>query len=734
MARFFYLAFMIISIFSFNIKATDEIPKNLVRVHLDSFIKNQKTYLALNFTNAEGWHTYWKNPGDAGLAIKVQLFNKKTNKEIKLNELEWPIPGKFRETGDQIGFGYKDNYTLFYEFNKAEMTKLRNASFEVRMSWLICKHVCVPGQMVIPGEVNNHLFTSSVSSDSGTANVDILNLKMDALPKIAALPTYLKLSLIRGREDKTLEFRAVIDQNFDKKNVFDNNLILTYPSSPFDFTHEEFYQSANQFMAVTPISWDGEYSSPPVDLPVDGKFKKPYVIKALFYDPIIKKTYVIEKEFKEFQNIYEMIPNQFKKLEYQKKEVVPKTTPVTESEKKREDSSLFYYMILGFIGGLILNIMPCVLPVISLKLFELIKYRQESRKSILRHNIFYTFGILFTFLLLALTIVALKSFGTEVGWGFQLQSPRFILMMMTTLFIFALNLFGLFEFRTPGGKFLGNVKTDSPFVGDFLSGILATILSTPCSAPFLGTALTFAFTSPIIYIITVFFSIGIGLAFPFIITGFFPRLIHIFPKPGMWMITFKKIMGFTLILTIVWLMDVYVILTEGSSNLHLVLILLTLILFAFLIFKEKRNRAIVFVISLGLFVHLMANMNKENSRSTQTSIASQKINWEPWSPEKMIEAREKKQLLFIDFTAKWCFTCKVNERLVLDTDDFHQLAKEYQIRLMIADWTKRDEIIGKFLMNQGLVGVPAYFIQKADGTLISLGETITLKKIESHLK
>ena len=401
-------------------------------------------------------------------------------------------------------------------------------------------------------------------------------------------------------------------------------------------------------------------------------------------------------------------------------------------------TTLFYYLALAFIGGLILNIMPCVLPVISLKLFGLVKYRNESKRRILEHNLFYTLGILSTFIIFACVILAFKSIGTQVGWGFQLQSPNFIAVMVIVLFIFALNMFGLFEFGTPGGKTLGNIQTQDDFVGDFLSGVLATILSTPCSAPFLGSALTFAFTSSTSSIFLIFIMIGIGLASPFILTGFFPSLVTFLPRPGNWMNTVKKFLGLTLILTILWLLDVYNALVDGSSHL---MKLSTALVFIFagiaILKKEKWISAVSFLIALFLFVNL-STTTVISSKDEQTALIRDKkahgLNWEAWSFEKMKEHKENQQVVFIDFTAKWCFTCKINERLVLDTDEFKQFVTETNIKLLIGDWTKRDEVIGSFLRENHLVGVPAYFIQKKDGSLVSLGETVTITRIKENLK
>jgi thiol:disulfide interchange protein DsbD len=303
--------------------------------------------------------------------------------------------------------------------------------------------------------------------------------------------------------------------------------------------------------------------------------------------------------------------------------------------------------------------------------------------------------------------------------------------------VFALNLFGMFEFATPGGRSLGNIQTEEGFVGDFFSGILATILSTPCSAPFLGTALTFAFTSSNFSIFLIFIAIGLGLAFPFILTGFFPSLVSFLPRPGNWMNNLKKVLGLTLILTMIWLLDVYNALVDGSSHLIKLGTALVFIFAGFSILKkEKWIGSISFLIALMLFLNL-STTTAITSKDDQTALIRDKkangLNWESWSTQKMQEYQENKQTVFIDFTAKWCFTCKINEKLVLDTEDFKQLVNDNNIKLLIGDWTKRDELIGSFLRQNGLVGVPAYFIIKKDGTLINLGETISIDRIKKYL-
>jgi thiol:disulfide interchange protein DsbD len=556
------------------------------------------------------------------------------------------------------------------------------------------------------------------------------------LPKSSPVPDYLTFKLIRGQKEKSLIITYMVNKSTDVSFLNEANLIYPFPSNPFDFEHENLVVKDLALTGIVEINWDGEYSTPPEALPSTGTFIKPHKIKFLFNDPVQRKMIVIEQTFKTFD-----LKHSDATINTVRPEVLQTISikALSPNETAANTNSLFYYLILAFIGGLILNIMPCVLPIISLKLFGLIKYQNESRQKILRHNFFYTLGILSTFMVLASFVLIAKSIGTTVGWGFQLQSPNFIAIMIIVLFIFSLNMFGLFEFSTPGGKELGNIKTADGFSGDFLSGVLATILSTPCSAPFLGTALTFAFTSSAASIFLVFIMIGLGLAFPFILTAIFPSLVAFLPRPGKWMNTIKKLLGLTLFFTIIWLFDVYNALVDGSAHLPKLATALLFIFAGIWIYKKKDKwmGTISFFIALGLFVNL-ASTTIITSNDEQTALIRDKkslgLNWEPWSFDKMKEHHTNGELVFIDFTAKWCFTCKINEKIVLDTDAFKSFVADNNIKLLIGDWTKRDELIGSFLRQNGLVGVPAYFIQKRDGSLVNLGETVSIEKIKKYLK
>ncbi len=731
LSSFIYI-FLIISA-----RANTPDPQTLTDVHASIFKEQDKKYLAFTFENAKGWHTYWRNPGDAGLPITIEIFDGETKLELK--PLTHPIPKRYIEEGDILAYGYEGTYSFFYEWDES----LNNKTLAFKGKWLICEKVCIPGSKAFnfttDGNPSTQFYKSTVKVSEST-----LKIHFNSLPKTIEAPANLDIVLAKGESNNTLVLYYNISAN--AAPILNMNLLTPFPTKLMTFKHEKMFQDkkGNIFGKMN-IDWDGEFEEPEVKLPENGVFSSPLSFKFLFANPNDQTISIIEKEISSFniapaqiESFYKiLIPvnNQQKKEEEHNIEV----NPIQSSEGSQ---SLFYFILMGLIGGFILNFMPCVLPVISLKLFGLIQHQNSSRAKILKHNLFYTLGVLLTFFALAGIVLILKSTGKSVGWGFQLQSPYFVSAMIVVLFLMALNLFGLFEFITPGGKTLGNVNIRDGFLGDVFSGVLATILSTPCSAPFLGAALTFAFTSSNFTIFSIFMAIGIGLALPFILTGIFPSLIKMLPKPGMWMEHMKKWLGLTLLLTIVWLHDVFTSLIDFNLPVMILHTALITLFFAIYFHKKIAKRKILipvmYLFPLFFFIYLsQVQMTSATGTSGQSMLLREKntgpLQWEKWSEEKMKDLKTNGDLVFIDFTAKWCFTCKVNERVVINTSSFKNLVEENNIKLLLGDWTKHDPKISSFLKKNGLVGVPAYFIQKRDGTLINLGETISISEIKKNL-
>lgn len=726
-----------LSIFA-NSTGDNEIPKDLMKIGLTPFSHEGKKYIAAHFKNYPHWHTYWTNPGDAGLPIEADFTINGEKKNVDI--YEWPIPKKFNEQGDIVTFGFEDEYSLFYSIPN----DLKIQDIKIHFKWLICKNICIPGEKIVNATFREGAFIS----DELALQVPPQTIKERflALPPLKDIPSYLDISLVKLKDNFALLF------NISKPYINlrkDTDVIIPYTTLPLTYKRETLYQdNSKSIYGKYTFDWDGEYTEPEMPLPQDGKFQKPINIKLLFQDPVSGETYTI---IKEATSIALTSADQFETF-FKTLTPILKDGPtkVAENDKPQffekvnqnsSSNNIFYYFVLAFFGGLLLNIMPCVLPVISLKLFGLVKHSQEGSKSIFKHNISYSLGVMFTFLALALVISVLKASGQSIGWGFQLQSASFVAIMIVIIFVMALNLFGLFEFKTPGGSKLGSVELRDSFSGDFLGGVLATILSTPCSAPFLGTALTFAFSESHFTIFTIFMAIGLGLSFPFILTAFFPRMIHFLPKPGMWMINFKYVLAFTLILTTIWLIDVYAALTDSSLSVMQMNTALSLLFFVFLVRKKMtKNILVTLLITVpALYLIYQSQIVSDHNILGDSSIITDKnkssgLYWQKWSIESMNKNISDRKLTFIDFTAKWCMTCKVNEKLVIDTNDFKKLVSDNNMELLIGDWTRRDPEIGEWLKTQGFVGVPAYFLINKNGELIKLGETITINELKKNIE
>lgn len=680
-------------------------------------------HLVVSINHDKGWHTYWKNPGDSGIASK---FDFKIGEKLQaLEALEWPVPEKHIEAGDILTIGYENTQHFFFKLHKDVMGK----ELEVKASFLICKDICIPGEGVLKIKLISGQFESTrpmkLYSDTELFSA------YEKLPKSHNLPEGFEYYLTINKEKTELQLHYSLKNIKDPTLPHKLNWLTPFPQAPFGYKREElFYDKKSQTLyGRTTIEWDGAYQDPVVDLPVNGKFPKAYDLSFLSNTPGAKEMGVYKLSVDNFSASNETLDKFYKDLDKVggDKKIV--------SESTESGSSFFYFAALAFLGGLILNLMPCVLPVITIKLFSLIKHQNLPRTKLFKHNIAYTLGVLATFAGLGIVVAIIKSTGEQVGWGFQLQSPAFILSIMIILFVMSLNLFGLFEFVTPGGRTLGSKQLDEGFSGDFFSGILTTILSTPCSAPFLGTALTFAFTTSTSMIFAIFLFVGLGLAFPFILTAIFPAMLHILPKPGMWMEKLKYFLGLSLVATVIWLYDVFQSLVDMSSlnwKVHLIFASLFFAIF----FYKKVSQKIHWVILVSLIPAylLIANIPKLELKPLESTTTNAKDpKWTPWSEEKLKELSVDKKWVFIDFTAEWCLTCKINKKLVFETNDFEKMIEAKKVTLMRADWTRRDDKITAFLNRYGIVGVPAYFLQSPDGTILSLGETISIRKIEEKI-
>jgi thiol:disulfide interchange protein DsbD len=373
-------------------------------------------------------------------------------------------------------------------------------------------------------------------------------------------------------------------------------------------------------------------------------------------------------------------------------------------------------LIWAFFGGLLLNLMPCVFPVLSMKVFGFLKMTGAEKKKLRWHAWVYTAGILVSFWILVGALLFLKASGQKLGWGFQLQSPPFVSFLSAILFLFGLNLVGVFEIS---GSFTGagnHLTRKEGLTGVFFTGVLATLVSTPCTAPFMGAAVGFALSQSALISVAIFSSLALGLAFPYILLSYIPSVGALLPKPGPWMETLKQITGFLIFATVIWLISVVVMQTSPAFIIVIMSSLFIMALAAWVLRRWPQARL------LALFLIIMALIL---SVRTQTQGKSS-LAWENYSAQTLEEYRQKGRPVFIDFTAAWCISCKVNELVVFGSQDVIQKIQERHVVLMKADWTSHDEDITKALESFGRSGVPAYVIYtSASGAPDILPEIIT---------
>jgi suppressor for copper-sensitivity B len=380
--------------------------------------------------------------------------------------------------------------------------------------------------------------------------------------------------------------------------------------------------------------------------------------------------------------------------------------------------SLFLMLGLAVLGGLILNAMPCVLPVLSLKVFGLVRSAGHGRAEVVRGALGTAAGILVSFWALALAAVGARAAGAAVGWGVQFQRPGFVAFLAVVVVLFCLNLWGLFEIPLPqwAARIGGGTATREGIAGHFFSGLFATLMATPCSAPFLGTAIGFALAQKAGLILAIFTGVGFGMALPYLLLAAAPGVARYFPRPGAWMDTVRGAMGFVLAASAVWLFYVLSAQMSPERVAFIQLALLGLALFTWLRHRGVRGLALQTAAGLGMAAAVAAILVLATSagavKPAQAEQAASLISWTPFDRAQAETLAAGGQLVFVDVTADWCFTCKVNERLVLETPEVAGTFERHGVVAMKADWTNRNDEIGKFLAEHGRYGIPFYVLYR----------------------
>lgn len=626
--------------------------------------------MALHLKVRDGWHTYWRNPGDSGLATTIK-WNLPTG--FQVSDIHWPYPEPI-SIDPLMNYGYHGDVYLLVQLTPPEdgLEYQETVSFKADANWLVCEENCIPENATLN-------LTLPIARGNPSLNErwqSVFTRARQALPKPSPWQTHfshhsdqlkLYLDIPLGASSKpTLRFFPFQDgiiENAAPQTLAasqDKTIINLQPGTQTD-------TNLSRLQGVVVVQEQRD----------NGSITQAFTVDAL---PITAQ---------------------------------PAVRPNAVSA-----TSIISAILLAVVGGVILNLMPCVFPVLSIKALHLVQQTYDNPWTVRLQGFVFSAGVLVSFACIAGLLLVLRAGGTQIGWGFQLQSPLFITLLAYLLFFLALSLSGLMTI----GNSLTNIgqgfASRSGYSGVFATGVLATLVATPCTAPFMGTALGFAITQPWPVALSIFQALGVGFALPYLLLSFNPSLLRFLPKPGPWMERFKEFLAFPLYGTVAWL--VWVLSQQtGSNGVAAVLAGLIFIAFAGWLTQIVSEGTLGWRLigRLGVLTVLMGALAVATLPTTTESFNSQPLSsnvratyWEPFSKTRFNALRAADRPVFINFTAAWCITCLVNERTALSSPRVKASLAAKGITYLKADWTNRDPDITKMLTSFERSGVPLYIL------------------------
>lgn len=617
------------------------------------------------------WHTYWKFPGDAGIPTEIK-WNLPPG--WKVGEIQWPIPLRLDEPGDIQIYGYHDEVLLLQEMTPPSLLTDATVKLAAEANWLVCEKICIPGSVKVQLDL-------PVAGQNTPANEEMFSRFRRSLPQNWPDPKIARASWKRNGAELLLSVESAALANYPVAEFF------PLPEANVVVGHPKFEKGA-----------DGKVT---FRVPIETADEKVAALNGIVVfgesaNGVARNAWSLSKS-----------------------NAAVSTLVATSSQS----SGLAKFLLFGFLGGFILNLMPCVLPVISLKIFGFIQHAGQSRRRILRSGLAFIAGIFAWFVGLALLLILLKSIGREITWAFQFTNPYFVVGMSAVVLVFALNLFGVFEISLPQSANRGLLgwTAQEGDAGSFFQGVFATVLATPCTAPFLGTALGFAFTQSGWMILLMFVAIAAGMSSPYLLLSAQPAWLRLLPKPGPWMERVKQLMGFFLLATLLFLLWVLgaergVEAIIWTSCFLLALSLACWMKGAFIVpTASSAARVITLLLVLVLVIASGWYFIGEKFRATKLSASGLTTDgdWQPFTPQRLASELEQGHAVFIDFTAAWCLTCKFNEASVLETTAVRDAFRRHGVVKIKADWTNADPEITKILKQFGRPGVPMYVLYPA---------------------
>jgi thiol:disulfide interchange protein/DsbC/DsbD-like thiol-disulfide interchange protein len=711
-----------------------------------------------------GWHTYWVNPGDAGLATKITWT---LPSGFTAGPIQWPTPEK-HSMGPLVTYGYDGDVYLLTKISPPKVVAgnwPQHFEIKAKATWLVCQEECIPGKAELTLTLDTGLMNLRLPVDNkdffdqARERLPVPNTRWDVESKYDIKPGIsvpgqqalwvhftaktkeLQLPLGQlyffpehpnvlnaneddnGKPDANRPFQdfflpLTLQQNGDKpaqvsgvlvsdRPLIGNSRSVYIPAFPTNAT--DFSPSSASLANPATQSVDGAASSggavTPSGSPDNSLSGSSSVSATTRGSPQTPVT--AESAPPVAVDLRATVPSS-------------DTNSAAGPASATTGTQPLLIAVLGaaFIGGLILNLMPCVLPVLSLKVFSLMKHAGDNPKTAWIQGAAFTAGVVLSFWALAGLLIILRTAGNHLGWGFQMQSPGFVLGLILLFFLLALNLFGVFEL---GSSLVGlDAKATNHLGGiasSFGNGALATLAATPCTAPFMGSALGFAAQQPAIISLLIFTFLALGMATPYLLLTIFPGALRFVPKPGAWMEAFKQFMGFLLMATVIFLVYVFSALT-GQENVPMLLFVLLVAGIAAWVYGRWGSpihgavtRAVAILLALVLLGSAVAfGITLTNPQLRGLADAPSQDDWQPWTQSAVDDALAKGQPVFVDFTAAWCLSCKVNERVALETDAVKKAFADKGVALFKADWTHADPAISQTLQQYNRDGVPLYLL------------------------
>jgi len=628
-----------------------------------------------------GWHTYWRNGGESGGPTKIEW---ELPDGVSAGKTQWPAPEKYVAEGI-VTYVYHDEVVLLVPLKLSNDLKSGALEFKAKVSWLECDKVCVPGDQRVSAKLT---IADTTQPSADAAFIEAITAKLP------------------GSSSK-LNARASWENSIDDKT---RTAILEW-DTPEKPEGTDFYSDANDTFEVSPNteSIPGEAGRAKVRLTIK-KFEGdwPKEIRGLLIDKRGGKLQAFEAT------------------------VSIKEATISATTSPKPTQSLPLMLLYAFVGGLILNIMPCVLPVIALKILGFVGQAKESPARVRALGLTYALGVLVSFLVLAGVVIGLKTAGQAAGWGMQFSSPQFTIAFSVLVTLVALNLFGVFEVTLGGGVMgrAGELAARHGASGAFFNGVLATVLATPCTAPFLSVALGFAFSQSAAIIVVVFLTVGIGLASPYILLSWFPAWLKWLPKPGVWMERFKVAMGFPMLATAIWLAslvsDQY---GERAWWLGIFLVFVGIAAWIFGEFIQRGQRrkglatAVLFgFLALAYFWVLDAQLqwrqpiDRSKSANEPLKNAPHGYTWQRWTADAVKQAQAEGRPVIIDFTAKWCITCNTIVKPALSRPVVAERLKSLKVAAFLADYTDYSAEIAAEMKRYDRAAVPLVLVFSPKGS------------------